>query len=130
LNVLGTVWNSSLFPDRAPEGYVLLTSFVGGATNPAATQKKVDELVALVHREITPILSIRNQPLFSNVTTWPRAIPQYNLGHVARLAALEKLRSQFPGLHFVGNYLNGPAIGTCVEQALKIADEIRISFAN
>ena len=130
LNVLGTVWNSSLFPDRAPEGYVLLTSFVGGATNPAATQKKVDELVALVHREITPILSIRNQPLFSNVTTWPRAIPQYNLGHMARLAALEKLRSQFPGLHFVGNYLNGPAIGTCVEQALKIADEIRISFAN
>jgi protoporphyrinogen/coproporphyrinogen III oxidase len=130
LNVLGTVWNSSLFPGRAPEGYVLLTSFVGGATNPAAAQKTADELVALVHREITPILSIRNQPLFTNVTVWPRAIPQYNLGHRARVAALEKVRSQFPGLHFAGNYLNGPAIGTCIEHGLKIADEIRVSFAN
>jgi protoporphyrinogen/coproporphyrinogen III oxidase len=130
LNVLGTVWNSSLFPGRAPEGYVLLTSFVGGATNPGAAQKTADELVAVVHREITPILSIRNQPLFSNVTIWPRAIPQYNLGHTARLAALEKLRSQFPGLYFAGNYLNGPAIGTCIEDALKIANEIRVSFTN
>jgi protoporphyrinogen/coproporphyrinogen III oxidase len=130
LDVLGTVWNSSLFPGRAPEGYALLTSFVGGATNPGAAQKTADELVGLVHREITPILSIRNQPLFSNVTIWPRAIPQYNLGHTARVAALERLRSQFPGLHFAGNYLNSPAIGTCIEHALKIADEIRVSFTN
>jgi oxygen-dependent protoporphyrinogen oxidase len=68
--------------------------------------------------------------VFSNVTIWPRALPQYNLGHVARLATLEKLRANFPGLHLAGNYLNGPAIGTCVEHALKLADEIRISFAN
>jgi len=60
----------------------------------------------------------------------PRAIPQYNLGHNARLAALEKLRTQFPGLHFACNYLHGPAVGTCIEQAFKVADDIRISFAN
>lgn len=130
LNVLGTVWNSSLFPGRAPEGHALLTSFVGGATNPAAIQKSAEELVALVHREITPLLSIRKEPVFSNVTTWPRALPQYNLGHKARLEAVEKLRAGFPGLHLVGNYLNGPAIGTCIEHALKVADEIRVSFAN
>ena len=130
LNDLGTVWNSSLFLGRAPEGYALLTSFVGGATNPAILQKSPEELVALVHREIAPLLSIRNQPMFSNVTVWPRALPQYNLGHVARLAALEKLRGNFPGLYFAGNFLNGPAIGTCVEHSLKIADEIRVSFAN
>jgi protoporphyrinogen/coproporphyrinogen III oxidase len=130
LNALGSVWNSSLFPGRAPEGYALLTSFVGGATNPTIVQKTPEELVALVHREIAPILSIRNQPVFSNVTIWPRALPQYNLGHVARLARLEKLRANFPGLHFAGNYLNGPAIGTCVEHALQLADDIRVSFAN
>ena len=130
LNVLGTVWNSSLFPGRAPEGYALLTSFVGGATNPGALQKPADELMALVHRELTPLLSIRNQAMFSNVSVVPRAIPQYNLGHTARLAEIEKLRLQFPGLHFAGNYLNGPAVGTCVEQAFKVADAIRISFAN
>jgi oxygen-dependent protoporphyrinogen oxidase len=130
LNILGTVWNSSLFPGRAPEGHALLTSFVGGATNPAIVQKSSEELVSIVHREISPVLSIRSTPVFSNVTIWPQAIPQYNLGHTARLATVEKLRSAFPGLHFAGNYLHGPAIGTCVEQALKIADEIRISFAN
>jgi protoporphyrinogen/coproporphyrinogen III oxidase len=130
LNILGSVWNSSLFPGHAPEGYALLTSFVGGTSNPAALQKPAEELVALVHRELSPILSIRNQPIFSNVSVVPRAIPQYNLGHTARLAAVEQARSQFPGLHLVGNYLNGPAIGTCVEQSLKVADEIRVSFAN
>lgn len=130
LNVLGTVWNSSLFSGRAPEGHALLTSFVGGATNPGMIQKSAEELVALVHREITPLLSIRKEPVFSNVTTWQRALPQYDLGHKARLEAVEKLRAGFPGLHLVGNYLNGPAIGTCIEHALKVADEIRVSFAN
>jgi protoporphyrinogen/coproporphyrinogen III oxidase len=130
LNVLGTIWNSSLFPGRATEGHVLFTSFVGGATNPAVVQKSPQELVSLIHQEIAPVLSIRTQPVFSNVSVWPCAIPQYNVGHTARLAAVEKLRAAFPGLHFAGNYLHGPAIGTCIEQALKIADEIRISFAN
>lgn len=130
LNALGSVWNSSLFPGRAPDGYALLTSFVGGATNPAILQKSPEELISLVHREIAPLLSLRNSPLFSNVTVWPRALPQYNLGHTALLAKVEKLRADFPGLYFAGNYLNGPAIGTCVEHALKTADEIRVSFAN
>jgi protoporphyrinogen/coproporphyrinogen III oxidase len=130
LNVLGTVWNSSLFPGRAPEEYALLTSFVGGATNPSVLQRSPEELISLVHREISPLLSIRNSPVFSNVTVWPRALPQYNIGHIARLAAVENLRAGFPGLHLVGNYLHGPAIGTCVEQALRVADGIRISFAN
>jgi len=130
LNVLGTVWNSSLFPGRAPDDEALLTSFVGGATNPGVLQRSAEELPALIHSEIAPLLEIRKEPLFSNVTVWPRAIPQYNLGHSARLAEIEKLRLDFPGLYLTGSYLNGPAIGTCVEQALKLADEIRVSFAN
>jgi oxygen-dependent protoporphyrinogen oxidase len=130
LSVLGTVWNSSLFPGRAPDGNALLTSFVGGATNPDAIQQSSEQLASQVHREIAPLLGIRKEPVFSNVTIWSRALPQYNLGHTARLAAIEKLRADFPGLHFSGNYLNGPAIGSCVEQASKVADEIRVSFAN
>jgi oxygen-dependent protoporphyrinogen oxidase len=130
LQVLGTVWNSSLFPGRAPKDHVLLTSFVGGATNPAALQKSPEELTALVHNELTPILKIRNQPTFSSVNVVPRAIPQYNLGHTARIAATENLLTQFPGLHLAGNYLTGPAVGTCIEQSLKIATQIRTSFTN
>jgi oxygen-dependent protoporphyrinogen oxidase len=130
LSILGTVWNSSLFPGRAPEDHALLTSFVGGATNPGAVSKSPEALAAQVHGEMAPLLSIRKGPAFSNVTIWPRAIPQYNLGHTGRISAINAMRARFPGLYFSGNYLNGPAIGTCVEYALKVADEVRISFAN
>ncbi|HET7106901.1 MAG TPA: protoporphyrinogen oxidase [Candidatus Acidoferrum sp.] len=130
LSILGTVWNSSLFAGRAPDGQSLLTSFVGGATDPGAVHKSPEQLVAQVHRELTPLLGLRKEPVFSNVTIWQRAIPQYNLGHTSRIAAIESLRSRFPGLFFSGNYLNGPAIGTCVEQAMKVAGEVRVSFAN
>src|SRR4029077_8887486 len=125
LRVLGTVWNSSLFPGRAPQGQALLTSFVGGAADPAAAKLTPEELAALVHREISPLLSIKSEPSFSNVTIWPRALPQYNLGHGDRLARIEKLQSQFPGLWLAGNYLRGPAIGSCIEQALAVAEKVR-----
>jgi oxygen-dependent protoporphyrinogen oxidase len=130
LSVLGTVWNSSLFPGRAPAGQVLLTSFVGGATNPGGIRQSPTALAAQVQAELKPLLGIKQEPVFSNVTIWPRAIPQYNLGHSARLAALNTTRCKFPGLYFSGNYLNGPAIGTCVEHAMQVAKEIRVSFAN
>lgn len=121
LRVLGSVWNSSLFPGRAPEGQALLTTFVGGATDAAATTLEPQELASLVHREISPVLSIANAAVFSNVTIWPRALPQYNLGHAGRLAAVAEACSRFPGLWLIGNYLQGPAIGSCVEQALAVA---------
>jgi len=121
---------SSRLPERAPDGEALLTSFVGGATNPGILKKSPEELASIVHGELAPLLGIQKEAVFSNVTVWPRAIPQYNLGHTARLAEIEKLRLTFPGLYLVGSYLNGPAIGTCVEQAMKVADEIRVSFAN
>src|SRR5215469_4382152 len=130
LGILGTVWNSSLFPGRAPTGQALLTSFVGGATNPGALGETPEALAAQVHRELVPLLGLRKEPVFCNVTIWPRAIPQYNLGHTARLAAVESLRARYAGLYFSGNYLSGPAIGTCIEHAIKVADQVRVSFAN
>ena len=124
LRTLGTVWNSSLFPNRAPDGYALLTSFIGGATDAHALTLSPNELVALVHREIASVMQISQDPAFSNVSLYPRALPQYNLGHSERLASLETLRAQVPGLWIVGNYLRGPAIGACIEQAFAVAGEI------
>jgi len=129
LRVLGSVWNSSLFPGRAPDGHALMTSFVGGKTDPGASELKPDELASLVHREISRVLSIGSGPAFSNVTIWPRALPQYNLGHADRLAAVAKACSRFPGLWLTGNYLRGPAIGSCVDQALAVAEEVREKLA-
>lgn len=122
LEILGSVWNSSLFPNRAPDGHALLTSFVGGTTNPQAVTRSKEELSALVHREIAPLLDIKEVPVFSSVNVYQRAIPQYTLGHTDRLAALSALRTKYPGLWLTGNYLRGPAIGACVEQALAVVD--------
>jgi oxygen-dependent protoporphyrinogen oxidase len=127
LRTLGTVWNSSLFPGRAPQGSVLLTSFIGGATDPQAVALSVEEISAIVHREIGTILSIRGVPAFSSVQIYPRALPQYNIGHTARVGSLARESSFFPNLKLVGNYLRGPAIGSCIEQALAVADEMRIA---
>lgn len=125
LRVLGTVWNSSLFPGRAPEGHALLTSFVGGATDPSAAALPTEELASLVHGEISTVLSIAADPVFASITIWPRALPQYNLGHGDRLGAIAKLLQKYPGIWLAGNYLRGPAIGSCVEQALSVAEEVR-----
>jgi protoporphyrinogen/coproporphyrinogen III oxidase len=125
LRTLGTVWNSSLFPNRAPQGSVLLTSFIGGVTDPQAVSRSAEEISAIVHREISRILSIRNQPIFSSVQIYERAIPQYTIGHTARVADLQRESSSLLNLKLVGNYLRGPAIGACIEQALAVADEIR-----
>jgi oxygen-dependent protoporphyrinogen oxidase len=127
LRILGTVWNSSLFSGRAPDGQALLTTFVGGATDPGAIKLSTEELSSLVHREIAPLLAIKSDPAFCNVTIWPRALPQYNLGHGERLASLAKNISRFPGIFLTGNYLRGPAIGSCVEQALAVAEEVKVT---
>jgi len=124
IRTLGSVWNSSLFPNRAPAGNVLLTSFIGGATDPQAATLSSAELAAAVHKEIAPILRIRQNPQFSNVTIYPRALPQYNVGHAARLAAIEQGRARHSNLWLVGNYLRGPSIGACVEQSVSVAQEI------
>jgi protoporphyrinogen/coproporphyrinogen III oxidase len=124
LRVLGTVWNSSLFPGRAPAAHALLTSFVGGAADPAAATLSPDQLAQLVHREIAPVLQIRDAAVFSHVQVYRRALPQCNIGHAERLRALEKLRAGFPGLFFIGNYLRGPAIGNCVDLAVATAGEV------
>lgn len=124
LRVLGTVWNSSLFPSRAPEGHALLTSFVGGATDPAVVSLAAATIAQITHKEISPVLGIRKPPVFSDVSVHERALPQYNLGYTERLARLEAVRSAIPGLWFVGNYLRGPAIGSCADQALAVAEAL------
>jgi oxygen-dependent protoporphyrinogen oxidase len=124
VRVLGCVWNSSLFAERAPAGHVLLTSFIGGATDPNAASMSAEELLQLVHRELAPLLQIRAAPVFSNVQVYRHALPQYNIGHSERLIALQRLRAELPGLFFVGNYLRGPAISNCVELGMAAATDI------
>ena len=128
IRTLGTVWNSSLFPGRAPQGQVLLTSFVGGATDLSAADLSDDALSALVHAELAPLLAISGQPVMQQVTLYNRAIPQYTLGHTERLQTIGQAMKQMPGLWLTGNYWRGPAVGSCIEHALEVAEQVRISY--
>lgn len=126
LRILGTVWNSSLFPNRAPQDHVLITSFLGGATDPATASLSESSLIDLAHRELSPLLGLKSQPTASRVTAYKHAIPQYNLGHLTRLAAIQSDLANVPGLHLTGNYFRGPSIGACVEHAQSVAESIRV----
>jgi protoporphyrinogen/coproporphyrinogen III oxidase len=121
LRVLGTVWNSSLFPGRAPEGAALMTSFVGGALDPNAAFLDPKTLVEIVHTEVARVMGIAGRPVFQSVKQYARALPQYNLGHAARIEAIERICAGFPGLWLAGNYFEGPAMGACVKRAARVA---------
>jgi oxygen-dependent protoporphyrinogen oxidase len=124
LRVLGCVWNSTLFPGRAPEGHVLLTSFAGGALNPEMCTWSEERIASAVHEDLARVLNIKAQPVTRHVHIYQRAIPQYNLGHRLILAELQTACEGTPGLYLAGNYLEGPAMGACVERAFRVADEV------
>ena len=122
---LGIVWNSSLFPDRSAEGRTTLTSFVGGATDPEIVEKRDEEILAIVQEESARILAITGQPIVSRVWKHPKALPQYNLGHGHNVETVREGERAIPGLYFVGNYLEGPSIGKCVDSGSQAAESVR-----
>ncbi len=125
LHTLGTVWNSSLFPGRAREGAVTITSFTGGATNPAITAEPDDQIAKIIQSENEHILKIVGSPVSAAVWKHPRALPQYNLGHGHVVEAIRDAERQLPGIFFAGNYLEGPAIGKCIENGFQTAEAIQ-----
>jgi len=124
LNILGCVWNSSLFEGRAPAGVALLTIFIGGARNPQAARLEEGELTATAHSELQKVLGISAEPQLVAITRWERAIPQYNLGHAARVRRIESLLEEIPGLNLIGNYLHGVSTGDVIKEADRVAKEV------
>jgi oxygen-dependent protoporphyrinogen oxidase len=125
VRTLGTVWNSSLFPGRAREGSVTITSFIGGATDPDVIQLHEENIAAIVAEENARILGITGPPVEVAVWKYPRALPQYNLGHGHVVETIRDGERVSPGLFFAGNYLEGPAIGKCVESGFQTAEAVR-----
>jgi protoporphyrinogen/coproporphyrinogen III oxidase len=130
LRVLGTVFNSALFAGRAPEEMVCFTSFAGGATDPQLCDLSNDEITETICGEVARVLGIQGKPVAINLQRYARALPQYNLGHTQIVKSLETLTEAVPGLFLSGNYLSGPSIGSCVEQADRTADAVRIYLAS
>ncbi|MGB8525219.1 MAG: protoporphyrinogen oxidase [Candidatus Acidiferrales bacterium] len=125
LHTLGTVWNSSLFPGRAPRGAVTLTSFTGGATNPEIAAEPDGQIAKIIQSENERILKIIGSPVTSAVRKYPRALPQYNLGHGHVVEEIRDAERNLPGIFFAGNYLEGPSVGKCVENGFRTADAVQ-----
>jgi oxygen-dependent protoporphyrinogen oxidase len=115
---LGAIFSSTLFPGRAPDGKVALMCFIGGVQQPHNGELPTAELVDATVKDLKPLLGISGEPEFTYHTFWPRAIPQYDVGHEFFLDSLEAVEKQFPGLHLRGNFRGGPGLNDCFESAL------------
>jgi protoporphyrinogen/coproporphyrinogen III oxidase len=117
LRMLGTVWNSSIFPGRAPEGHVAMATFAGGATDPEICDWPDSKIADHICGELAGVMQINALPVEVRVQRYARALPQYNLGHAASLGRLAMLIASQPGLFVAGNFWAGPSIGACVQWA-------------
>ncbi|MCL1473262.1 protoporphyrinogen oxidase [Argonema antarcticum] len=126
IRTLGTIWSSSLFPGRAPQGWQLLTNFIGGATDPEIGDLDDEQIVQAVHQDLYRILLKEDvPPKVLAVHLWKRAIPQYTLGHLQRLEQVNQAIEQFPGLFLCSNYFDGVSLGDCVKRAIELSAEVR-----
>ncbi len=122
--ILGTIWNSAIFPNRAPEGGFCLTTFIGGMRQPDLLQRDDPELGELVFDELKDLMQLQEKPDVLRIKRWEKAIPQYELGHQNRINEIEKLETEHPGIFISGNFRNGISVGDCIVQSKSLASKV------
>jgi oxygen-dependent protoporphyrinogen oxidase len=110
LTLRATLFSSSVYPDRAPEGHVLLTNFIGGACNPAQAQLPTRKLLSTILSELRPLLKITGQPTFIKHIYLSHSLPQYNVGYGRVLECIERMETSLPGFFMAGNYRQGISV--------------------
>lgn len=123
-DVLGVQWCSSIFPDRAPPGFVLWRALCGGVNRGEMLNLDDDTLAKAVHAELKLAMGVTGEPVFRRIVRWPAAIPQYVIGHLGRVARIEARAAGYPGLFLTGNAYNGVAIADCVDEAGAVAARV------
>jgi protoporphyrinogen/coproporphyrinogen III oxidase len=118
--VLGALFPAALWPERAPGGQALLSALVGGARHPQASALSEDDLVQLVRDE----LRLPRQPELLRVVRWSEGIPQYEPGHGARVAEIERLTATHRGLKLTGAWYRGVGVLDCLRDGRKAAEQL------
>lgn len=122
VRILGAVWNSVAYPKRCAAGDALVTAFLGGALDPTAAIESDDELVAIAQADLRGAMKIAGaKPRLAAVFRWDSGIPQYNVGHEARLRSIETSLARVPVIALCGNFLRGISVADCVRQAREVA---------
>lgn len=123
--ILGTLFSSTLFPGRAPEGHVALTTFLGGMRQPKVAQLSDDALITLVHDELRTLLGVKARAVYVHLQRWARAIPQYNLGFERLKNAYAAVEAGSPGFFIGGNCRDGISLSNCIEGGRRTAERVR-----
>jgi oxygen-dependent protoporphyrinogen oxidase len=120
--LLACTFSSVKYPGRAPEGDVLLRCFVGGALNETVLERDDAGLVRLARDELRQAMAIAAEPLLTRVFRWPKAMPQYHVGHLARVETIERVVGSLPGLDLAGGAYRGVGIADCVRSGEAAAE--------
>jgi oxygen-dependent protoporphyrinogen oxidase len=122
--ILACTFSSIKYPGRAPDGFVLLRAFVGGALQPHLFEQDDAAMEAGVRRELAELLGITAEPFFRRIHRHPRSMPQYHVGHLARVQRIESQVAKLPGLALAGNAYRGVGIADCVHSGETAADNL------
>ncbi len=116
-SLMAATWVSSKWPHRAPDGHVLLRGFLGGASDPSLLDQSDEQLTDTTVAELSSLLSISGQPLFTRVFRWPRATPQYHVGHGQRVRDIDERLRSLTRLYLTGSGYRGTGIPDCIADA-------------
>jgi oxygen-dependent protoporphyrinogen oxidase len=120
--ILGTIFSSSLFPNRAPAGHVTLTSYIGGERQPEIASLPLEKLFELACEDLRVLLGVRGKPVFTHHHFWPRAIPQYNVGYGKFKDLLDRFEAGAAGFFFAGHYREGISVGDSIVSGARAAE--------
>jgi len=123
-NCLGTLFTSSLFADRAPEGHVTLTSYIGGMRAPELALKPKDEIRTLIMTDLRELLGVRGEPVWEHVKQWEKAIPQYEVGYGRFKEFMDAYEKSHPGILFAGHYRDGISLSDSILAGFKAAERV------
>jgi oxygen-dependent protoporphyrinogen oxidase len=126
--ILGTIFSSSLFPNRAPAGHVTLTSYVGGERNPELASLPPDRLCELVLADLRVLLGVKGEPVYRHTAFYPRAIPQYNVGFGRYRELMSDIEKDAPGLFLAGHYRDGVSLSESIISGMNVADRVEAYF--
>ncbi|MBV8087141.1 MAG: protoporphyrinogen oxidase [Chloroflexi bacterium] len=128
-SLVACTFSSSKFERRAPEGHVLLRAFVGGALAPHALDRDDKELTAAALADLRQLLGISGEPAETFVSRMPESMPQYEVGHLGRLAEFEQAIEGIAGLEVAGNGSRGVGVPDCIASGFAAADRLLVGAA-
>ncbi|MCK6454269.1 MAG: protoporphyrinogen oxidase, partial [Alphaproteobacteria bacterium] len=120
----GALFCSTMFPGRAPEGFVSLAAYIGGDRAPELARLPADELIEMTRREFADLLGAKGEPVLARVRHWSRGLPRYRVGHRDQTTTLTGTADRRPGLFLTGNYFAGVSVAACVAHATQTAARV------